>query len=399
LSTPVIDSDTHVSEPPDLWSSRMSSQKWGEMVPVVRPDPQAGGHSWFIGDQRIGSFGASAMVKTPGSDYPTRWTEDFPHMPARDDIHTSSWDAAERVRIMDRHGISVAALFGNLGVSRNYFRNLDDESFKVEIVQTYNDFLIDWISVAPERFIALANVPFWNPDAAAKEAERAASIGHRGIVITGIPEKHGLKPFADRSWDVLWEACTEHRLPIHFHAGGGDISQHFNQVRQDVMGGGAMQAAGTTNITLDTAHSVSDLLASGVLPRYPDTRWVIVESGVGYLPFVLECMDHHFEMYMKDNPQYAMFDALPSAYFHRQMLGTYWFEKLDQHLIDRVGPNNIMFETDYPHPTCLLEEDIRGAANDGLAGIDPEHRQRILWKNAAELYQLTDIPEAASLAA
>jgi len=136
----VIDSDTHVSEPPDLWSSRMSSQKWGEMVPVVRPDPQAGGHSWFIGDQRIGSFGASAMVKTPGSDYPTRWTEDFPHMPARDDIHTSSWDAAERVRIMDRHGISVAALFGNLGVSRNYFRNLDDESFKVEIVQTYNDF-------------------------------------------------------------------------------------------------------------------------------------------------------------------------------------------------------------------------------------------------------------------
>jgi predicted TIM-barrel fold metal-dependent hydrolase len=94
-----------------------------------------------------------------------------------------------------------------------------------------------------------------------------------------------------------------------------------------------------------------------------------------------------------------MFEALPSEYFHRQMLGTYWFERLDQQLVDRVGPGNIMFETDYPHPTCLLEEDIKGAANGGLAGIDPEHRQRILWKNAAELYRVTDIPEVGTLAA
>ena len=377
----------------------MSSQKWGEMIPEVRADPRSGGHSWFIGDQCIGSFGASAMVKTPDSDYPTRWAEDFPELPHRDALHTSSWDASDRLRIMDRHGISVAALFGNLGVSRNYFRNIDDESFKREIVTTYNDFLIDWISVAPERFIALANLPFWNPEAAAAEARRAASIGHKGVVITGIPEKHGLKPFADRGWDVLWDTCSEYNLPVHFHAGGGDISAHFNEVRRETMGGGALQAAGTTNITLDTAHSVSDLLASGVLPRFPDTKWVVVESAVGYLPFVLEAMDYHFNLYMKGNSQYSMFEALPSDYFHRQMLGTYWFEKLDQQLVDRVGPTNIMFETDYPHPTCLLEDDIPVAANDALAGIDPAHRQRILWKNAAELYRLTDIPEAASLAA
>lgn len=376
----------------------MSSQKWGDMIPQVRDDG-SGGHAWFVGDQCIGSFGASAMVNTPGDEYPTRWAEDFPHMPARDKIHTSSWDAAERVKIMDRHGISVAALFGNLGVSRNYFKNIDDDAFKIDIVRTYNDWMMEWVAVAPERFIPLANLPFWNPSAAAAEAQRAAKIGHKGVVITGKPDKHGLKPFADRSWDVLWDVCTEHRLPIHFHAGGGDISAHFNQVRQDVLGGGALQAAGTTNITIDTAHAVSDLLASGVLPRYPDTKWVIVESAVGYLPFVLETIDYHFELYMRGNAQYSMFEALPSEYWHRQMLGTYWFEKLDQHLIDRVGPNNIMFETDYPHPTCLLENDIRGAANDGLAGIDAEHRQRILWKNAADLYGLTEIPRAPTLAA
>jgi uncharacterized protein len=376
----------------------MSSQKWGDMIPTVREDPGRSGHWWFIGDQCIGSFGASAMIKTPDDDYPTRWAEDFPSMPPRDELHASAWDTAERLKIMDRHGISVAALFGNLGISRNYFRTIDDEAFKIDIIRAYNDWVMDWVSVAPERFIPLANLPFWNPAAAAEEAARAASIGHKGVVISGIPEKHGLKPFADRGWDPLWEACADHRLPIHFHAGGGDISTHFNQVRQDTMGGGAMQTAGTTNITLDTAHSVSDLLASGVLARYPETRWVIVESAVGYLPFVLESMDYHFNLYMRDNPQYSMFEGLPSEYFHRQMLGTYWFERLDQQLVDRVGPANIMFETDYPHPTCLLEDDIRSAANGGLAAIDPEHRQRILWKNAADLYGLTTIPEITSLA-
>ena len=68
------------------------------------------------------------------------------------------------------------------------------------------------------------------------------------------------------------------------------------------------------------------------------------------------------------------------------MYGTYWFEQLDQHLVDRVGAGNIMFETDYPHPTCLLRDDIVHAANEGLAKIDPDDRQKILWRNAAELY-------------
>jgi hypothetical protein len=37
--------------------------------------------------------------------------------------------------------------------------------------------------------------------------------------------------------------------------------------------------------------------------------------------------------------------------------------------------------------------------NAGLAGIDPDDRQRILWKNSAELYGITHVPEVSSLAA
>ena len=157
-----------------------------------------------------------------------------------------------------------------------------------------------------------------------------------------------------------------------------------------------MMAAATTNIILDTAASLSDLLHSGALPRFPETRWVIVESAVGYIPFVLESADEHFVRLQSQES--AVYDALPSEYFRRQVYGTYWFEQLDQHLVDRVGAGNIMFETDYPHPTCLLRDDIVHAANEGLAKIDPDDRQRILWRNAAELYGISDVPDTPTLA-
>jgi predicted TIM-barrel fold metal-dependent hydrolase len=400
VGTPVIDADAHLSEPRDLWSKRMSSDAWGDHIPAVRVDPVTGYEAWFIADQKIGPFGGSVMVRTEGDGYPTKWREDLPAMPPSDEIHDSAWDSAARLEIMDRHGIAVSALFGNLGVSRNYFRAIDDDSFKRELVQVYNDFLAEWIreSSEPERFIGLANLPFWDVAAAATEVGRAAGLGHRGVVITGIPDRHGLPPFADRSWDVLWEACTEHQMPIHFHAGGGDISGSFNERRQAAMGGGALQAAGTTNIILETAQSLSDLLTSGVLPRFPETRWIVVESAVGYLPFVLESTDYHFRTYMEDRPEYSVFEELPSAYFDRQVYGTYWFERLDQHFVDRVGAGRLLFETDYPHPTCLLEDDIREATNVALSGIAREDRERILWRNAADLYGITNVPEVASLA-
>ena len=397
MATPLIDADAHLTEPPDLWTSRMSSRKWGDLIPHVKFDEQAGMEAWFIGDDRIGLFGASTMVYAADrAGYPARWAKAYPEFPRQADLHPSSWDVQARLEIMDAHGVAVSTLYGNLGVSRNYYADIEDLGFRLDVVRTYNDFLVEWASPASDRFILLANVPYWNPEAAADETARAAKLGHKGIVTTGIPERHGLPPLADHAWDVLWEACSEYRMPIHFHSGGGDISAFVNATRQRSMGAGAMMAAATTNIILDTGASLSDLLHSAVLPRFPDTRWVIVESAVGYIPFVLESADEHFGRLQARES--TVYEALPSEYFHRQVYGTYWFEQLDQSLVDRVGAANIMFETDYPHPTCLLRDDIVSAANEKLANIDPEHRQQILWRNAADLYDITTVPDSPRLA-
>jgi predicted TIM-barrel fold metal-dependent hydrolase len=383
----VIDADSHVTEPPDLFTSRITSQKFADLIPKVRYDEQAGLECWFLGDQRIGLFGASNMVIDPdGGDGPVPWTKAYPEFPRQHQIHPSSWDPTERLKVMDSHGITAAVHYGNLGVSRAYFKDVEDAGFRNEIVAAFNDWMADWTAVAPDRLIGLANLPFWDPVAAAEETARAAKQGHKGVVLSGMPERHGLLPFGDESWDPLWEACSEHDMPLHFHAGGGDISSWVNLDRQRVMGPGGMMAAGTTDIILETAITLSDLLHSGVLPRFPKTRWVVVESCVGYIPFVLESADYHFNRYQKRETN--AFEAPPSEYFRRQCYGTYWFEHLTPALVEQVGEDNILFETDYPHPTCLLGDEVSDAIDTGLQGVSAQVREKIVWKNSAKLYRL-----------
>jgi predicted TIM-barrel fold metal-dependent hydrolase len=188
------------------------------------------------------------------------------------------------------------------------------------------------------------------------------------------------------AWEPLWLAATAADLPIHFHAGSGDVSDHANSERSTVEGSSVLTSARqTTDILLTNAFSIADLLSSGVLVRHPELKFVSVESGVGWIPFVLESLDRHFEYY-KVAKYRSEFELLPSEYFRRQVYTTVWFEELTDLHLATVGADNIMFETDYPHPTCLMGQDIQAAIDRSLGQLDERNRRRILSENAARLY-------------
>ncbi len=143
----------------------------------------------------------------------------------------------------------------------------------------------------------------------------------------------------------------------------------------------------TVQLFLENGVQILDLLLSGVLPRHPDTKFVSVESGIGFLPFVLEAADYAFgeAAVRRERPEFAL---LPSEYFHRQVYGCWFFEELAlQRLVDKVGAANILFETDYPHPICLYGN-VREKIDAALAGQPPELRRQILFDNAAALYKV-----------
>jgi predicted TIM-barrel fold metal-dependent hydrolase len=119
-----------------------------------------------------------------------------------------------------------------------------------------------------------------------------------------------------------------------------------------------------------------------------------VESGIGWIPFVLEAMDYQFQgnSVREERPE---FNLLPSEYFARNVYACYWFEQVaPRRLIDKIGPDNVMFETDFPHPTSLFGDEVHARIKSGLSDCEQPIQRKILWDNAQKLYKVTG-PTAA----
>lgn len=401
MSTLIIDTDTHVNEPRDLWTSRMSKQKWGNLIPEVRWVDEKNGEFWCIDGKPLFTVGTCIMVPDENGR-PVR-SPAFPdYAQSYDQMHPSAYDSHERLKVMDSYGIQAAALFPNLGfVGPNIYAAAGPDAleFQTAALQAYNDFLLDWCSADPDRLISLALIPYWDVDAAVAEIERCAAMGHKGLVSTGKPHEHGKPLLADRHWDPMWAAAQDANLSISFHVGGGDLSRHMNAERTEKEGWRATLARLTTSFFLESGIGLSDLLMSGVLARYPKLRFVSVESAIGWIPFLLESLDFHYKKYEPwlERPEFAANDMLPSDYFRRQVFANFWFEQLEPWHLDAIGADNLLFETDYPHQTCLTGLEIQESIDEGLAGVTDEVKQKILWRNAAGLFNL-DLTKLEALA-
>jgi predicted TIM-barrel fold metal-dependent hydrolase len=125
-----------------------------------------------------------------------------------------------------------------------------------------------------------------------------------------------------------------------------------------------------------------------MLDRHPGLKLVSVESGIGWVPFILETMD--YELIENAPEQAAELQRKPSEYFADHWYATFWFEQSAGHLqrlVDSVGEDNILFETDFPHPTCLYPKPLETVAPK-MATLTPTARRKILGENAAKLYRL-----------
>ena len=117
------------------------------------------------------------------------------------------------------------ALYPNVaGFGSQAFLNLKDPKLMLACVQAYNDFLIEWSEPAPERFIAICSLPFWDVAASVAEIERCAKMGHRGVLFTGAPQDHGMPSLASPHWDPIWACAQALNLPISFHIGSGEFT-------------------------------------------------------------------------------------------------------------------------------------------------------------------------------
>jgi predicted TIM-barrel fold metal-dependent hydrolase len=137
---------------------------------------------------------------------------------------------------------------------------------------------------------------------------------------------------------------------------------------------------------MSNARVLGNLIFSGVLERFPDVKFVSVESGIGWIPFFLESLD--YQLYESSPSVVDALSMLPSEYFRRQVYGCFWFEhRMVRQVIDALGASQVLFETDFPHPTCLYPDPL-GSVTRALDGLDDDVVRRVLQDNAVELYRV-----------
>ncbi len=127
---------------------------------------------------------------------------------------------------------------------------------------------------------------------------------------------------------------------------------------------------GSAMLYLNNAKVLANLLYSGVLERFPALNVVSVESGVGWIPFVLEALDYGVGEMAPGAMDYL--SMAPSEYFRRQVYACFWFERAGlAGAIEALGPGHLLFETDFPHPTCTYPDGLRHRGRGARTGDGP----------------------------
>jgi predicted TIM-barrel fold metal-dependent hydrolase len=254
-------------------------------------------------------------------------------------------------------------------------------------LEIFNDASGELQAESANRLLPMALLPAWDIGACVREAHRAKSLGLRGVNLTSDPQDLGAPDLASHDWDPVWEACSSLSLPVHFHIGASlTTMNYFGTYPWPSHDDDTKLAIGGTLLFIGNARVVVNIICSGVLERFPELKIVSVESGSGWIPFILEALD--YEMAENAPRLKAALSLSPSEYFKRQIYATTWFERTNlASMVASVGEDNIMFETDFPHPTCLYPDPLKTAA-ENMRDLTPAVQRKILGENAAKLYHL-----------
>jgi predicted TIM-barrel fold metal-dependent hydrolase len=377
----VIDVDTHLTEPYDLWSARAPA-RWKDRVPQVK---QIGGRpQWVIDGNTVMRFASpSSVVRTDGEK--SRGIEFMKWQ--IEEVHRGSYDVKARLEFMDSEGIHAQILYPNLlGFGGQRAASLDPE-LRLVCTQIFNDAMADIQRESGGRIFPMALMPWWDVELAVKETRRCHAMGLKGINTNSSPQDHKIPDLGQRYWDPLWEVCSELSMPVNFHIGSSTEGMDwYGKASWPCQSEEQKLALGSTMLFMHNAQVFANIIYCGLLERFPELNFVSVESGVGWMPFLLEALDYELD---EAAPHARDFLTMrPSEYFKRQIYACFWFEQKGfRAALDIIGPDNIMFETDFPHPTCLYPKALEHVA-DTLKGLDFDTRRKLLSANAARVYSI-----------
>jgi len=351
---PIISADDHMDVhvlPPDLWQARLPQALRERGPRVVDTDE---GPFWEVDGRRVSPSGR----KTAGYIR----AEQHGFRPGR---------PATRLEDMDRDGVQAQIVYSPTTTQLR----IEEPELRAACQRAYNDWAVEFNAAAPNRLVLLADLPGHTPTAARDELLRTAKLGLRGAIIH---QFQGPEPIFEDGWHGFWDAAEETGVPISIHLGPGT---HSLQPR---LGSWRMPAF-VAVVPMQLDEVLAGMIFSGILEQRPNVKFVLAEGGLGWVPYVVERLDHEHHKYYEQT-QDVRLGMLPSEIFARQVYVTYEDEKLGVELIPRIGVRNVMWASDYPHGDSTWPHSRQAISDSPLAALGEDVLRRIVCENAADVY-------------
>ncbi|WP_395393372.1 amidohydrolase family protein [Novosphingobium sp. BL-8A] len=372
----IVDTDTHLSEPPTLFTDRAPIGLKSKM-PFVKRDAD-GVDRWYIGDRNCGSLGGN-VIRKDNNKLLGRLA-----FPTLEEAHPGGHEIAPRLQAMDDMGVYAQICFQNSGVTQaGMLMTLGDDDLAVTIMKTFNDFNADYQRESGERLFPMAHLPFWNKAEMEKEARRCIDMGLRGFVLPDTPERVGVPSFNHEYWTPFLEMIDAEGISLNFHLNAAidpnTLTWEGFQFEQTL-------SVVATMFSIGNAATLGNWMVSGRLDRHPNLKIGLIESGMGWVPFAVEALEHQFQEMLPSKRN--VLKKQPWDYFRDHFMCTFWFEKIaPKLLLETIGVGNVMFETDFPHPTSLYPG-VQAHIKDVLGGYDFATKKKVLQDNAVRFYKL-----------
>lgn len=372
----IVDCDTHFTEAPDMFTSRAPA-RYKDKVPHLRRDPD-GVDRWYIGDLNMGSTGGNVIRKDRNK---LLGRLAFPKL---DESYPGSYQVAPRLQFMDDCGIHAQICFQNSGVTQpGTLMSLGDKELAVTVIKLYNDTSADYQAESGQRIFNMAHVPFWDREAMIAETRRCIDMGLKGFVMPDMPESVGVPCYMDEYWTPFLEMLAATGTPINFHI---NAAINPNELVWSQMNFQQKLSIIPIMFSLANAATMGNWMSSGLLDRHPGLKIGLIESGMGWVPFALEMLEHQFDEMMPEATRIPQ--RRPWEYFRDHFWTSFWFEKHGPKTqLDIVGVDKVMFQTDFPHPTSLYP-DVQRHIVEALGDRPYEVRKQVLQDNATRLFNL-----------
>ncbi len=293
-------------------------------------------------------------------------------------------EPAARLEVMDDLGLDYCLMFPTLA-SLVEERMKDDPELTIDVIHALNEWMYEqWQFDYQGRIFSTPVITLPDVNRAIEELHWVLERGAKTVLVrpAAVPSlRGGTRSFGLPEFDPFWQECIEAGIPVSMHAsdsGYADFTNQWEPAKEFLpFKPTAFRMAITGHRPIEDAMTA--LVCHGALSRNPELRILSIENGASWVPGLFENLASVY----KKMPQ--EFSEDPVEAFKRCVYISPFWEDNFIDIARLVGPDRVVFGSDWPHPEGL-KDPITYV--DDLEGLSQEEIARIMGGNMIELFKL-----------